>query len=224
MKPKTIGIVGGAGPLAGVSLLERLFRYAQVAYGCFQDADFPKVLLVSFPFSDMLGKQIDKDTVAKELREALQFLRKSGATVLGIACNTLHTLLDEGMEENLLKLPQLTASEIECRGRKKPMILCTSTSRQSGLYNAFFPCTYPDLATQQLIDEIILTILKGNGSAASSLASLIRTLEAETIVLGCTELSLYSDQFEQGSKRVIDPLDILAKALINQSLNITRPL
>ena len=30
MKPKTIGIVSGAGPLAGVALLDRLFRYAQI--------------------------------------------------------------------------------------------------------------------------------------------------------------------------------------------------
>lgn len=29
MKPQTIGIVGGAGPLAGVALLERFFTYAR---------------------------------------------------------------------------------------------------------------------------------------------------------------------------------------------------
>ncbi len=50
MKPIPIGIVGGAGPLAGAALLERIFSLSGSLYGCYKDADFPKVLLLSFPF------------------------------------------------------------------------------------------------------------------------------------------------------------------------------
>jgi aspartate racemase len=219
MKPKPIGIVGGAGPLAAVALLERLIQYAQTEYGCFEDKDFPKILLVSFPFSDMLAEQIDKNRVAQELRESLQFLKESGAVLLAIACNTLHAFLDDGMCDNLISLPQTTFSEVQRLEEKCPLLLCTSTTRQSGLFNKFFPCTYPDLRTQKRVDEIILRILKGNTSDPTDLTSLINTVEAETIVLGCTELSLFAPQCAQGGKKIIDPLDMLAKELIKKSFS-----
>jgi aspartate/glutamate racemase len=97
------------------------------------------------------------------------------------------------------------------------MILCSSTSRRARLYDLCFPCTYPDLKTQEAVDGIILSILKGESSALR-LSSLIERLEAEAIVLGCTELSLYSDQCA-GSKQIIDPLGLLAKELIKKSFS-----
>lgn len=71
MKPKSIGIVGGAGPLAGVFLLERILYLSGKRYGCHKDADFPKVFLISFPFSEMLCTDIDSAKLKKELGECL---------------------------------------------------------------------------------------------------------------------------------------------------------
>ena len=95
MKPRCIGVIGGAGPLAGVFLLERIFFLSRTLYGCYRDADFPKVLLVSFPFSEMLASKIHAYKIKQELRECIEQLRDNGAEVLVIACNTLHAFLDE---------------------------------------------------------------------------------------------------------------------------------
>ena len=104
MRPDSIGIVGGTGPMAGAFLLERLFSLAGSLYGCHRDADFPEVLLLSFPFSEMLSPPIDRKRVEEELSLVLAKLRKNGCAILAIACNTLHTFLkDEG--EDLFPLP-----------------------------------------------------------------------------------------------------------------------
>ncbi len=65
MKPKSIGIIGGAGPLAGALLLERILILSGSEYGCYKDADFPEVILLSFPFSEMLTPERDVLQIAK---------------------------------------------------------------------------------------------------------------------------------------------------------------
>jgi len=95
MKPKPIGIISGAGPLAGAALLDRILYLAGSTYGCYKDGDFPKIFLLSFPFSEMLSPEMDIAQLQKELSSCLSQLRKSGAAVLAIACNTLHAFLDE---------------------------------------------------------------------------------------------------------------------------------
>ena len=211
MKP--IGIVGGAGPLAGAFLLERLLRLCTSLYGCYKDADFPKVVLLSYPFSDMLSANRNDLQVKEELRSCLQELRGNGAAVLAIACNTLHAFLDEE-EEDLVHLPRTTAEQIK-RG-EKPLLLCTSTSAQCGLHSRFFPCEYPDPKTQACVDWMIDLILKG-ADAKAPLAELIQEQMASTIVLGCTELSLYAGQLTSLGKEIIDPLEILARKILEKS-------
>src|SRR5262245_18866784 len=113
MKPNSIGIVGGAGPIAGVALLERVLLLSQTKYGCYRDADFPKVFLLSFPFSEMLVEEVNAKQISQELSECLYQLRQNGAAVLAIACNTLHAFLDESEDLNdLVHLPLNVAKEI----------------------------------------------------------------------------------------------------------------
>ena len=95
MRPKTIGIIGGAGPLAGALLLERILSLSMSLYGCYRDADFPKVVLISFPLSEMLSADVDEAQLRRELKQCLYQLRAQGASVIAIACNTLHAFLDK---------------------------------------------------------------------------------------------------------------------------------
>lgn len=207
MNPLPIGIVGGAGPMAGCALLEKIFRLSIEKYGCFQDADFPKVLLLSFPFSEMLGSEFEEQQVRKELQECLNALRKSGASVLAIACNTLHAFLDEERED-LIHMPKSIAQRLS---GEVPLVLCTSTSRRFGLHKKYFPCVYPEDGVQQQVDGIIEKTLKGF-DIAGELADLLKK-ERRKCVLGCTELSLYADRFPE----CLDPLKIVAEEILNKS-------
>jgi len=218
MKPKSIGIVGGAGPLAGAALLERVLSLSGNTYGCYKDADFPQVTLLSFPFSEMLSPEMDIEQLRQELSACLNQLRKNGAAVLGIACNTLHAFLDEKDDlADLIHLPRVLSAEI--RTAKIPLVLCTSTSRQFGLHKQFFPCVYPEPCMQVQIDRLIDQILKGVEKQAV-IQELLKVLEAvtsRTIILGCTELSLFTKHLSSCNKWIIDPLEILANKLLEKS-------
>lgn len=220
MRPKSIGIIGGAGPMAGVLLLERVLSLSGSRYGCFRDADFPKVLLLSFPFAEMLTPDRDESRVRAEVSACLKQLKKSGAEVLAIACNTLHAFLDEGEDlADLIHLPKVTAMEIP-QG-EIPLVLCTSTSVQFGLHKRFFPCIYPTAEVQMQVDRIIDQILKGEEQQRiiEELLQIIEVQTANTVVLGCTELSIFTKYLSSCDKSIIDPLEITAKKILETSFS-----
>lgn len=216
MKPKIIGIVGGAGPLAGANLLQRVFELANSKYGCYRDADYPQVWLNSFPFSDMLTSARDNTLLKAELSLCMNQLRAQGAEVLAIACNTLHNFLDEDqLRGDLILLPEILKEKFG--SSDVPLVLCTSTSRKNNLHRKYFACSYPDVFVQKQVDEIIDRILQGDRSTAKDLLKLIERETSSTVILGCTELSLIATELSESSKIVIDPLEILALNILENS-------
>lgn len=217
MKPKCIGIIGGAGPLAGAFLLERIFSLSSQIYGCYRDSDFPKVFLMSFPFSEMLCPKINATKLQQELSGCLEQLRKNGASVLAIACNTLHAFLDPKDPLNdLVHVPRTVAEKIPLSDT--PLVLCTSTAVQFKLHQQFVPCIYPDEPTQIEVDGMIDQILKGTKKSIvlEKLESLIQAQSANTIILGCTELSLFSAQLAAPNKLIIDPLELITHTILEK--------
>ncbi len=220
MEPKSIGIIGGAGPFAGLALLEKIFSLSTTLYGCCKDRDFPKVILLSFPFSEMLASDIDTMQLKRELKECISQLRNNGAPILAIACNTLHLFLDDEEDlSDLVHLPKVLREKIP--ENSTPLVLCTSTSRKSQLHKKFFPCSYPDLSTQILVDRLIDNVLRGADRSflLRDLEKIIEEQEAQTIVLGCTELSLFTSQLACYSKFILDPLEIAARIIVEKSFS-----
>jgi aspartate racemase len=217
MKSKTIGILGGAGPQAGVALVERLIFFAQTKYGCKADADFPKIILNSFPFSNMLDGEKENPLVRKQLKKALSELRKSGAEILSIACNTLHIFLDEAshQQSNLIQLPSVVRQFLGSVD-SKPVVLGTRTSARAKLHQKFFPCFYPKKKIQEEVDALIDHILaKGaDMSARARLIAILNKLDASYVILGCTELSLLSNTLPNLGKVIVDPMDLLALEIL----------
>ena len=218
MKPKCIGLIGGAGPMAGAYLLQRIFALAGTHYGCHRDSDFPKVILISFPFSEMLDINMNPSVLQQELSECLQQLRSNGAAVLGVACNTVHAFLDKNEETgDLVHLPRILAEEVMLS--HNPLVLCTSTSVRFGLHKQFFPCSYPDERSQQELDIIIDHILQGQSRSLilERLEKLIRRQASSVIILGCTELSLFASQLFVLNKKIIDPIEVMANKILERS-------
>ena len=218
MKPKSIGIIGGAGPIAGAFLLERVLNLSNKKYGCYRDSDFPKIFLISFPFSEMLSSMINTSKLQAELRGCLNQLRNNGASILVIACNTLHAFLDEQDElDDLVHLPRVIANEIS--PSEIPLVFCTSTSMQFEIHKHFFPCTYPDFQTQVQVDDIINQILHGidKKTVLDRLEKLLQAQTEKTVILGCTELSLFAASLALPNKLIIDPLEVVANKILEKS-------
>ena len=139
--------------------------------------------------------------------------------MLAIACNTLHSFLDDNESSDLIHLPRVVAAEVP--PAEIPLVLCTSTSKQFGLHRRFFPCAYPEPQTQLQIDRIIEQILKGADQQAI-IQELLRILQAQTastLILGCTELSLFTKDLSLCNKLVIDPLEITTIKILEKSFS-----
>ncbi len=161
---------------------------------------------------------MDITKLRKELSECLEHLRKNGAAVLAIACNTLHAFLDEKDElSDLIHLPRSLAEEISLTD--DPLVFCTSTSAKFGLHKQFLPCIYPDIQIQQEVDKIIDQILKGTDQSVilEKLEKLLQAQAATTVILGCTELSLFSAHLSVPNKQIIDPLEVMANKILEKS-------
>lgn len=204
--------------MAGSALLERVLSLSNSKYGCYKDGDFPKVFFLNFPFSEMLTPEMDAKKLRNELNGCLNQLRDNGATVLAIACNTLHAFLD-GDQKDLVHLPKSLVSVIPKAG--KPVVLCTSTSVRFGLHKQYFSCDYPDVETQLVVDDIIDRILMGadRQRILQDLKQVVQYQTQKTIILGCTELSLYTNRLSIRNKIIIDPLDVVANELLKISFS-----
>ena len=224
MKP-VIGIIGGAGPLAGALLVKNIVTCCQKSYNAVKDSDFPKIILVSYPFSQMLKPNTryqKEDQVSRELEETLIFLEKSGASILAIACNTLHGFIPNTKKDwPLVNLIQETKQAVSKKGIQKTLVLCSKTSREKRVFedkNFIFPKD----SEQDFIDEIIECTLAGKATVKESNA-ILELVEKRnnthiSLLFGCTEFSVLFDMYPVKNKIIhtIDPLSIIAESICTQ--------
>lgn len=226
-----LGIISGAGPMAGALLFGKIIQIAQEKYGCQKDEDFPYTMMISYPFADMLQNvgQAESQLVSEQLTESLLELAKNNIQVAAIACNTLHAFLDAASIEGLtlLHLIQETRYAIEQAGIEEIIVICTTTAAQCKLHQAHFCCRYPNEIQQSNIQKLIDCIMAGKQVAedAKQLAFLLnKELEESSqervgLVLGCTEFSVLNAAFPLHlyglDKRyvILDPSIIIAEKM-----------
>jgi aspartate racemase len=229
------GIIGGAGPMAGMLLFRKIIEICQNTYGCRQDADFPYIVLINYPFADMLATKnglANRGQLMGQLKECLASFCEQGVAIAAIACNTLHECLDPGFagSVNLIDMVLATAENLAQRQLGTSLVLCTGTSARYQLHRKAFSCMYPDEATQAGIDAVIDRILAGQymQSDAEWLADrsveLLEGTGNRGIVLGCTELSWLRECFpycfnELQNGVVVDPELIVAEKMCSKIFN-----
>lgn len=84
LNQKTIGIVGGAGPMASCLLNQLVVENLQNKYGCKSDEDFPTIINYSFPFSPMMSTKESESNftrVQSELGQVIGVLKKERSVV-----------------------------------------------------------------------------------------------------------------------------------------------
>lgn len=208
-KLKDIGIIGGAGPEAGILLVKQIIKICQEKYHCKRDKDFPYIALFSYPFAEMLANE-ETETVAKQIQSVI-LKECSSSRFWAIACNTLHCYLGN------LKLPNRFVNILEETANavsEKPIVLCSSTSKKHQIHRAYFDCDYAPDAIQSQLDKLIdeLVAKEPDALMAERFHLLIKEFENKQIVLGCTEFSLLHYSFRiQGN--IVDPMQIAAEKL-----------
>lgn len=199
------GIISGAGPMAGSLLYRRVIEILQTK-GAWRDADFPEILLLNVPFSEMLTGELNYNQVRSELLSALKLVSQS-TNYIYIACQTLHAYLlqDEFTQYNIVNLLSLIKPIL--KNKKKARVVASKTSRLTNLHSKLLgmPCEYLEpTRAERAIDEI----LKGNLSGLEWLEELN---EEQEIVLGCTEFSV---DVERNNGCFIDPIQLAANDIV----------
>ncbi len=242
---KVIGIVGGAGPFAGLDLLTKTLE--QTAAG--KDQDHLTIASLSKPnrISDRTEYLLGKTAVnpAYEIADQLLLLEKIGAQVAGIPCNTAHAppifnvILDQlktvGSQIKFLNMIAEVARFLEENHPKikRVGILSTTGTNKSRVYSiilepAEFEVIFPEQDLQELVihqaiyhpEYGIKACGRATEQAKENLRIGCRFLQeagAEAVILGCTEIPLAIREKRLGQMLVIDPTLILARALIREA-------
>ena len=212
---KKIGIVSGAGPIAGLKLLEMIIKKLQDS-GCWKDWHFPEIILHNFPFSEMLEEPIDKKVLSDELFYSINFLNNNGCDEIYIACQTLHLFIDQrSKESNVISLFDLIRKKVD--PTEKYAVIASFTSCKNKLHKKLLPeldITFLDpIKSQKAIDEI----LKGHYPDLSWVAEEMELAGIEKLILGCTEFSTKKELLPSNIE-IIDPFELVTNQVVQELL------
>lgn len=214
-----IGIIGGAGPMAGALLFEKIIRICQQKYRCTRDADFPYLVLMNYPFADMLTSKKNRSVIESQLEECYNFFLNNRVSVAAIACNTLHAFLPPQPKHlQIVHMIEETKNFIRQNKWENPLILCSSTSSETRLHAQFFSCRYPKPYLQKEIDVLIDKITAGH--CIQEAANLLNSMcEDSPTILGCTELTLLHERAPLNIKNICNPDSIVAEKICKLIFN-----
>ena len=198
---KTIGIIGGMGPLATADLFRKIVLMTDAK--C--DQEHPRVLIdCNTNIPDRTAAILSGgENPIPQLAASARTLERAGADVLMMPCNTAHYFYDgvtAATKLPVLHMLRLTAEEIDRRKIRTVGLLATDGTIQTGIYERLFEehgvtVVKPDAAGQKQIMALIYDGVKA-GNAAFDTAPVRTVLDGmlasgvEAFVLGCTELPL----------------------------------
>lgn len=223
---KTIGILGGMGPLATADLLIKITTATEAA--C--DKEHIRVYIDSnaaIPDRTEAILRGGPDPVP-EMLSALRNLEKCGADCVIMACNTAHYFLPRLRAETqtpILDMLEITARRCaELYPGKRAALLGTTGTLATGLYNramerAGVDCILPDGAEQEWLMHLIYDVVKATRPMQpeeenwSRLLAALRERGADYYVLACTELPIVANTLTDEGP-FVDPTLELARAAV----------
>lgn len=230
-----LGVLGGMGPAAGVSFLEALVRAtpAQV-----DQEHIDTVLLSHASVPDRTGRLLDgtRPDPTPYLMGDLELLGRLGASLAVIVCNTSHAFLPpvEQLPVRLLSLIEVGAEAAvraaRDRGGEHPsvVLLATDGTLASGLYQEALQrrgatVRLPGETDQPRVMGVIYDRVKaGVPVGTKEFEGFVEELRggADAVLLGCTELSVLSEQALAGGRplppHVVDAQAALVDAVVTE--------
>ena len=225
MNRKTLGIIGGMGPLATVELFRKLVLLTRAE----SDREHIHILVDNFPqvpdrTASILG---GGESPVPYILQAGERLVQGGAELLLLPCNTSHYYYGEissRLPVPLLNMLQLTSLHLQKEGVRQVGLLATDGTIKTRVFEKTLAevgisALLPDEFGQKTVMDVIYSQIKaGKTPDEDSLERVmdkLRARGAERIVLGCTELPL---AFGGGmAEDVIDPAHVLALEAIQRA-------
>lgn len=200
---KILGVLGGMGPQASIRFYDLLIKISIEKYGVEKNADFPHVLIDNIPVPDLVMSKDNEEKTVEIVENEARRLAKAGASVLVLACNTMHLYKDRIAQAGGIPFLSMVDSVVEkvTNDRiQKIGLLGTITTMRSGLYTdplqkANIEVILPSEEDQNRTGALIHAVIAGNintkeQDALSNIMEQLSRNGAEAIILGCTELPL----------------------------------
>ncbi len=232
-KKKTLGIIGGMGPMATADLFHKII--ANTDADC--DAGHIRIFIDNNPAIPDRTKAVleGSDAPLAFLAEAARNLARMGADLLLLPCNTSHAYYPQLCEAAcipIINMIEETAAHAASLGFKRVGLLATKGTLHARLYeNALAPYGIEAVVPGEAGQDAVMALIYGGvkaGAQTYDTAAVRGELErmkrrgAETFILGCTELPLAFEKYGLGYP-AIDPALILARAAIVRSGYRVRP-
>jgi len=221
---KTIGIMGGMGPMATVDLMQKVI----VATNAIKDQEHIHTVIdnnTNIPDrSECIFGQ--GPSPVPEMIKSAERLSAMGADVIIIGCNTAHYFLPE--VEKKVNIPFInmieeTAKFCANEGYHTLGLLASAGTCASGIYKKEFEklgmvLLHPEEAEQEVIHQMIYDGVKATNYTydAAPAQSVLHTMEqrgVEAFILGCTEVPVAVRMYHlQGC--FVDATEVLAERAV----------
>jgi len=222
-RTKTIGVVGGMGPMATVEFFRRLVAKTDAA----SDQEHVHILIDNDPsVPDRTGALLrGEENPVPALQRMARRLEAAGAELLAMPCNTAHAFIEEirvAVSIPVLDMIEETAAAVD----GGPVgLLATDGTIETGLYQRALATrridtVSPGATDQATVMEIIRAVKAGEDldRLTGRIAPVIDRLAAagaKAAVAACTELSLLAGK--RLEIRWIDALDVLVRAALRHA-------
>lgn len=221
---KTLGIIGGLGPMASAYLLQLIIEMTDAK----TDQEHLDVILFDRPqVPDRTAHILDpaKPSPLPSMRDTAQTLERLGAGVICAPCVTSHCFYPElaaSVSVPFLHVVEEAGRELLAAGKKRAGILATTGTVKMGLFqkaleSAGVEWAIPGEAGQRLVMSLIYEDIKAGRPA--NMGKFQRASEelfdqgCDCLILGCTELSLVKRDIPLGHG-YLDALEVLAKRCV----------
>lgn len=222
---KTIGIIGGMGPLATAYLYERIVKRTMAG----KDQEHIHVIIdgnTNIPDRTEAILGLGEDPV-KEMVKSAQSLEQIGADFLIMPCNTAHYFIDKIAENVNIKILNMVEETVKYTYENYDKntvvgILATEGTIKSKIYDNYYSKiginTVVPKKNQNSIMKFIYDVIKaGKFEEGTELffetVNELKNLGADAFLLGCTELS--SAQYIYKFKgNFINPMEVLTEKSI----------
>ncbi|MDE6899353.1 MAG: amino acid racemase [Lawsonibacter sp.] len=202
-----LGVLGGMGPQA----TNTFYQFVIDRTDAQTDQEHVNALILSdseMPdrTSAILSGGEAREGVYRRLLADARLLEGAGCTCIAVPCNTSHFFLDRVQGEigiPILHMIRETARLLAAQGLKRPGILATDGTIQTGLYQKEFSAAgieavVPSTQAQELVMSLIYDDVKaGRDGDPQKFAAIHEDLLAQGCdcgVLACTELSVFADK------------------------------
>lgn len=228
---KTVGIIGGMGPLATIDLMRRVVLNTPAS----DDGDHIRMLVDNNPrVPSRINALIEGTGVSPApcLIDMARSLESSGADFLAMPCNTAHhyhpdiaaavsipvmSIVEEALEHVVAQLGDEPSIGMLASSALQKIDLYEHPAEQRGVR-----LHYPATTDQHKVMQLINAIKAGQHSAAqiAQLEPILKTLQsagADCALLACTEFSAVSSQIASPLP-VLDASEILARAIVKAAM------